>query len=262
MIKIYAVDAFTDSLFQGNQAAVCPLESWLPDDVLQSISTENNLSETAFIVGATGTYDIRWFTPKVEVDLCGHATLAAAWVVFNALEPNTSKVDFDTREAGPLSVVRSDDLLELDFPSRPLEAGNVPDGLVAALGSAPKTVLQSRDSFCVFDTEDEVRALTPDFIALDAVDTWGVIATAPGDRDIDFVSRFFAPRQGIAEDPVTGSAHCSLTPYWAERLGKDVMEARQVSNRGGKLTCTLRGNRVGIAGHVTPYMEGRLHGLS
>lgn len=261
MIKIYAVDAFTDTLFQGNQAAVCPLETWLPDDVLQSIATENNLSETAFIVGGDGSYDIRWFTPKVEVDLCGHATLASAWVVFNTLEPGAPKVDFVTREAGPLSVVRNGDLLELDFPSRSPEAGDVPDGLVAALGSTPKAVLQSRDSFCVFETEDDVRALTPDFAALEAVDTWGVIATAPGDGDIDFVSRFFAPRQGIAEDPVTGSAHCSLTPYWANHLGKTSLEARQVSARGGKLSCTLRGDRVGIAGYVTPYMEGRLHGL-
>ncbi len=258
MQKIFAVDAFTDTLFGGNQAAVCPLEDWLPDDVMQKIAAENNLSETAFIVGASGQYDIRWFTPKVEVDLCGHATLAAAWVVFNSLEPSASKVDFGTREAGPLSVARNGDLLELDFPSRPPQPITVPKGLVNALGREPKEILGSRDSFCVFETEDDVRALTPDSVALEAVDTWSVIATAPGDGDVDFISRFFAPRQGIAEDPVTGSAHCTLTPYWAERLGKDVLEARQVSARGGKLTCTQRGDRVGIAGTVTPYMEGRI----
>ena len=253
-IPLYHLDAFTGRLFAGNPAAVCPLDSWLPDEVLQSIAAENNLSETAYLVGSDGDYQIRWMTPAQEVDLCGHATLAAAWVVANRLERGCSEVHFKSK-SGPLVVRREGDLFTLDFPSRSPEPAAVTPQLVKGLGRTPKEVWAARDTMAVFETEDEVRALRPDMAAIAAGAPFAVIATAPG-REVDFVSRFFAPNAGIPEDPVTGSAHCTLTPYWSRRLGKTTLRAHQVSARGGELLCEDRGARVHIAGRAVLYLEG------
>jgi PhzF family phenazine biosynthesis protein len=256
-IPIFQVDAFTSRLFGGNPAAVCPLEDWLGDGVLQSIAAENNLSETAFIKkGRGGDYEIRWMTPTQEVDLCGHATLASAHVVFEKIEPGRKDVTFHSR-SGPLSVAKNGDRLVMEFPSRtplPMEA---PEGLVGALGREPREVLKARDLVAVFDSEEEVLGLAPDFARLAALDAFAVIVTAAG-REVDFVSRFFAPGRGIPEDPVTGSAHCSLVPYWSKRLGKSHLHARQVSKRGGELFLEDRGDRVLIAGKAVQYLEGIL----
>jgi predicted PhzF superfamily epimerase YddE/YHI9 len=248
-IPIYQVDAFADAVFQGNPAAVCPLETWPEESLMQSIAAENNLSETAFLVPRDEHYELRWFTPKSEVDLCGHATLAAAFVVFHFLDIHLSQVDFKT--PGDWVTVRRDgSLLPMDFT--PCE---VPDDLVRGLGAAPVEVLKSRDYLAVFPSEEAVRSLTPDLTLLERLDALGVIVTAPG-KSADFVSRFFAPREGIPEDPVTGSAHCTLIPYWAAKLGKKDFRALQVSERGGVLTCEDLGERVRIAGEAVMYMEG------
>jgi PhzF family phenazine biosynthesis protein len=254
-IPLYQVDAFAGRPFAGNPAAICPLEKWLPDEVMQSIATENNLSETAFYVRNGAQYDLRWFTPAVEVDLCGHATLAAACVILDIrCETPDSRVIFQTK-SGELAVERDGDLYALDFPSRPPQPCVVHPGLAEALGAAPKTVLAARDYLCVFESEEQVLALAPDMAKLAAVDHFAVIVTAPG-RDCDFVSRFFAPFQGVPEDPATGSAHCTLIPYWAEQLGKTKLFARQRSRRGGEFWCELRGERVRIAGRAARYMQG------
>jgi PhzF family phenazine biosynthesis protein len=257
-LPLYWVDAFTDKIFAGNPAAVVPLTQWLPDALMQQIAFENGLAETAFFVGtAPGRYRLRWFTPAVEVDLCGHATLASAFVLFTQLGLAGDTVVFDSR-SGPLVVARqTNGLLELDFPSRPAQPCGIPDGLVRALGGAPIHVAKARDILCVFASEEEVRALRPDYAALARLDTYALIATAPG-RDCDFVSRFFAPRAGINEDAVTGSAHCTLTPYWSARLGKIKLRARQISARSGELWCEQRGDRVGIAGHAVLYLRGEI----
>jgi PhzF family phenazine biosynthesis protein len=257
-LPIYQVDAFTDRLFGGNPAAVCPLQSWLPDAVMQAIASENNLSETAFLVGDGGAYALRWFTPIVEVDLCGHATLAAGYVVMRFLEPRRETVSFRTAKAGTLVVARQADTLEMDFPARPAIPAEAPAGLLPALGGTPRHVLRARDHLIVYDSAAEIAALKPDFAALAKVDCWAAIVTAPGENGVDFVSRFFAPAQGVPEDPVTGSSHCTLTPYWAERLGKTDLEARQLSRRGGALRCTLRDDRVSIAGRVALYLQGQI----
>ncbi len=257
-LPIYQVDAFTDKLFGGNPAAVCPLESWLPDATMQAIAAENNLSETAFFVGDGGDYALRWFTPTVEVDLCGHATLASAYVVTRILEPRRETVSFHTGKAGTLVVTRRADILVMDFPARPAAPCVAPSDLLAALGGTPREVLRARDHLIVYDSAAEIAALKPDFTALAKVDCWAVIVTAPGEDGIDFVSRFFAPAQGVPEDPVTGSSHCTLTPYWAKRLGKTELEARQLSQRGGALRCTLNGDRVSIAGRAALYLEGQI----
>lgn len=255
--RLYQVDAFvTPEPFSGNPAAICPLEQWLPVEVMQSIAGENNLSETAFFVPEGDGYGLRWFTPATEVDLCGHATLAAAHIVFEFLEPWRQKVMFHTQKAGTLSVSRAGDLLALDFPARPPAPCDLPASLAAALGSAPGAVLAARDYLAVFATPDDVVALRPDFALVAQLDRFAVIATAPGENGADFVSRFFAPARGVDEDPVTGSAHCTLIPYWADRLGKTKLEARQLSARGGALSCELRGERVSIAGHARLYLEG------
>ena len=255
-IPIYKLDAFTSCVFHGNPAAVCPLAAWLPDEAMQGIAAENNLSETAFFVADRGGYEIRWFTPKQEVDLCGHATLASAHVILNLLKPGLGAVKFASK-SGPLKVVRTGELLALDFPTRRPKACPAPHGLVEALGNPPLRTLLSRDVMAVYDSEDEVRALAPDFERLAKVNAFAVIATAPGVQ-VDFVSRFFAPRAGIAEDPVTGSAHCTLIPYWAKKLGKKRLRALQVSPRGGELFCELRGERVSIAGRAVLYLEGTI----
>ncbi len=249
-IPIYQVDAFASGLFRGNPAAVCPLESWLPDGILQAIAEENNLAETAFYVCENGRFRLRWFTPTVEVDLCGHATLAAASVI------DEPRVVFDSR-SGELAVEREGALYVLDFPARPPRECPEDPRLFEALGAKPSTLLTSVCCLCVFDTEDQVRALSPDMAKLAALDCFAVIATAPG-RDCDFVSRFFAPAQGIPEDPVTGSAHSTLIPYWSPRLGKKKLFARQISRRGGELWCEDRGARVRIGGHAVRYLVGQI----
>jgi PhzF family phenazine biosynthesis protein len=255
-IPIYQVDAFTDRLFAGNPAAVCPLKEWLPDDVLQGIAAENNLSETAFFLPEGGEYALRWFTPAIEVDLCGHATLASAHVIFRFLEPERRRVAFRTRKAGTLTVARQGDLLELDFPARASEPCAIPAALTDALGAEPAELFAGpRDWLAVFPSAEHVSALHPDFAGLARLGR-PVIATAPGRNGVDFVSRFFAPSVGIDEDPVTGSAHCALVPYWAQRFGKTRLEARQLSARGGALSCTLAGDRVLLAGRAVLYMEG------
>jgi len=257
-LPLYQVDAFTDRLFAGNPAAICPLQAWLPDPLMQAIAAENNLAETAFFVRDGGDYALRWFTPSVEVDLCGHATLASAHLIMSRLEPQRHSVRFHTVKAGALTVSRRGDWLAMDFPSRPAEPAQAPAGLLAALGGTPRAVLRARDHLVVFDTAAEIAALKPDLGALGKVDCWAAIVTAPGEDGVDFVSRFFAPAQGVPEDPVTGSAHCTLTPYWAARLGKPELEARQLSRRGGVLRCALAGDRVSIAGQAVLYLEGEI----
>jgi PhzF family phenazine biosynthesis protein len=254
-IPLYQVDAFTSRSFAGNPAAICPLEKWLPDEMLQSIAAENNLSETAFYIRNGGGYDLRWFTPAVEVDLCGHATLASACVILEIRrETADSRVVFRTK-SGELAVERDGDLYALDFPSLPPRPCAVHPGLAEALGASPKIVLAARDYLCAFESEEQVMALAPNMAKLAEVDRFAVIVTAPG-RDCDFMSRFFAPSKGVPEDPVTGSAHCTLIPYWADQLGKTKLFARQRSRRGGELWCELRGERVRIAGHAARYMQG------
>ena len=256
-LRLYHVDAFTAAVFSGNPAAVVPLEGWLPDQTLQAIAAENNLAETAFIVGGRGRYEIRWMTPTNEVDLCGHATLASGWVVFNVLEPGESAVTFDSK-SGPLSVTRDGALLALDFPARPPQPANEALGaLTAALGRAPREVWSARDYMAVYEHEDDVRALRPDLGRVAALERFAVIATAPG-REHDFISRFFAPAQGVPEDPVTGSSHCTLIPYWSRRLGKTHLRAFQASPRGGELVCEDLGDRVQIAGRAARYLEGTI----
>ncbi|TAE32280.1 MAG: PhzF family phenazine biosynthesis protein [Cytophagales bacterium] len=263
-MRLYQLDAFTDRLFAGNPAAVCPLTEWLPDETMQQIATENNLAETAFYTHNpdTNRYHIRWFTPAVEVDLCGHATLATAYVVFN-LEPRPNTDDlirFDSR-SGELTVRReANDWLVLDFPADTIHKANVqPPALLSSLGRKPVEIYKGKtDYMLVYASQEEVEGLDPDFRELASVPARGVIATAPG-NDVDFISRFFAPQSGIDEDPVTGSAHTTLVPYWAEKLGKTELTARQISKRGGDLRCQLQPNdRVEIAGQVKLYLTGEI----
>lgn len=255
-MKLYQVDAFTSSLFGGNPAAVVPLDAWLDDSLLQNIALENNLSETAFIVPDEQGYALRWFTPTVEVDLCGHATLAAAWVVFNALGFPGERVRFSSA-SGPLFVSRDGNRLTLDFPARPGTPILDRQPLEAALGIQIATALQARDTLVLLDSAEQVSNFQPDLHAISQLDTFAVMITAPGD-DCDFVSRFFAPAKGVPEDPVTGSAHCTLVPFWAERLGKTQLHARQVSARGGELFCALNGDRVSLSGEARCYLKGEL----
>lgn len=256
-LNIYQVDAFTSKPFGGNPAAVVPLETWLPDDVMQSIALENNLSETAFFVPGDDGYQLRWFTPTFEIDLCGHATLATAYVLFNEIGAKDDVLRFHSK-SGLLTVARDSNKLVLDFPSRPPIAAEAPEGLFDAIGRQPKEVLRSRDYFLVYESEADIVAIEPNFDALGKIKTHAVIVTAPG-ADSDFVSRFFAPEAGINEDPVTGSAHCNLIPYWAEKLGKTEMFARQLSDRGGEIYCELAGDRVKIAGQAMLYLKGEIY---
>lgn len=256
-IPIYQVDAFAERLFKGNPAAICTLDRRLPDALMQSIAAENNLPETAFLTASNDRYDIRWFTPKVEIDLCGHATLATAFIVFTFLKPGLNSLTFNSK-SGPLTINRFGDMLTMDFPSRPALPVPCPEGLAQALGRPPRETLLSRDLLAVFDNEEEIRSLKPDMAGLMAVkEAFGVIVSAPG-RKADFVSRFFAPNEGIPEDPVTGSAHCTLVPYWAGRLNKTRFLARQVSERGGELYCELKNNRVLMSGRAFLYMKGEI----
>jgi len=259
-LKQYQVDAFATRVFEGNPAAVCPLEYWLQDGVLQAIAEENNLSETAFFVPAGQVFQLRWFTPLEEVDLCGHATLASAHVLFDILGYPEPVIRFSTR-SGELSAQRQHGELAMDFPSLPPTACPIPDLLIEALGMEPEAVLAADDYVAIYDSEEAIRALEPDMSMLRKLDLRGVCVTAPG-RDVDFVSRFFAPRLGVPEDPVTGSAHCELAPYWAQRLDSNSLRARQVSRRGGELSCRVHGDRVSLAGRAITFMEGTifLHG--
>jgi PhzF family phenazine biosynthesis protein len=254
---IYQIDAFASSVFAGNPAAVCPLERWVPDATMQAVAAENNLAETAFFVPRSGgDYDLRWFTPESEVDLCGHATLASAHVVFTRLDPSRNGVTFHTK-SGPLTVEREGERLAMDFPSRPPARVDPMPALALALGAEPLELWSSRDLMAVFADEDAVRAIQPSFDRIHALGVFGVIVTAPG-RSVDFVSRFFAPLMGVPEDPVTGSAHCTLIPYWSRRLSRTRLSARQISRRGGDLDCEDRGERVRIAGRAVQYLEGTI----
>lgn len=257
-IPLYQIDAFTSKVFSGNPAAVCPLETWLSDKQMQQIAMENNLAETAFFVKQDDHYQLRWFTPKVEVDLCGHATLAAAFVIFNYLDPSIRSVSFQSK-SGLLIVHQEGDLLAMDFPARKAQPHPIdPDILARAFGVPPKEILFSRDYLLVYESEKVVRSLNPDMSLLLQLDGLGVIVSALGERS-DFVSRFFAPKVGILEDPVTGSAHCTLIPYWAEKLSKKKLHAFQVSPRGGELFCEDLGKRVKVAGKAVRYSEGFLY---
>jgi predicted PhzF superfamily epimerase YddE/YHI9 len=257
-IRLYQIDAFTSRPFGGNPAAVCPLESWLDDATMQAIAAENNLSETAFFVPQGPDFHLRWFTPVKEVDLCGHATLATGCLVLTKLDPARERVRFASR-SGPLEVAREGGRFVLDFPARPANKRHDPSLVAAAFGAAPTELWEGDPAMAVFEREEQVAALEPDPARVAALPFGSVIATAPGDPGgADFVSRFFAPKAGIAEDPVTGSAHCVLTPYWAKRLGKTKLYARQISKRVGELWCEDRGERIKIAGECARFMEGTI----
>ena len=257
-ISIYHVDAFTHGLFTGNPAAVCILTDPVSGETMQKIAMENNLSETAFITRGNNEWLIRWFTPLAEVDLCGHATLASAFVILNLIEPQSEAVIFRSRVMGHLTVRKRDDLLELDFPADTLREVEIPEVIMESMGHTPLECYSGRtDYLLLYGSEDDILTLKPDFRMLAATEARGVIATAPG-KEVDFVSRFFCPGIGIDEDPVTGSAHTTLTPFWAARLGKKVMKARQLSSRGGVLECTLDGDRIRIAGKAHLYLKGEI----
>lgn len=259
-LEIFQVDAFTNKPFGGNPAAVVPLFAWLPDETMLAIAAENNLAETAFFVQNGDRYDIRWFTPKVEVNLCGHATLASAYVIFECLKLESETIKFHSHRSGPLGVTKKNGKMVLDFPAYPVTEIEQSDELAAAIGAIPSKVYETQGNMVMLrlESESQIRELSPDFNALLGIDYDEFIVTAPGD-DCDFASRMFAPRIGINEDPVTGAIHCSLIPYWAEQVGKDEMFARQVSERGGELFCKLDGERVRIGGHATLYLRGEIY---
>lgn len=257
-IPFYQVDAFTCGKFTGNPAGVCVITGWLPGDLMQKIAMENNLAETAFIVPEGSEWLIRWFTPVTEVDLCGHGTLASSFVVMDILEPERQEVTFHTMNMGDLVVRKKTDMLELDFPTDTLHKCDLPRLVMESLGKEPVECFVGRSDFILlFESETEILALRPDFRKLAMADGRGIIVTAPG-SDADFVSRFFAPQAGIDEDPVTGSAHTTLTPFWSARLGKTSMTARQLSARGGYLECSLAGDRTLIAGKAMLFLKGEI----
>lgn len=257
-IKLYQVDAFSHELFKGNPAAVCVLQEWLPEQTMQNIAAENNLAETAFVVAASQGYKIRWFTPTVEVDLCGHATLAAAHVLFRHYGHPHNPLQLHSPRSGALAVQDSGYALTLDFPVDVLQQVQQPEHLADAMGQAPQEVWKGRTDYLLrYSTQEEVAQLQPDFRKLAQLPGRGIIATAPG-RDVDFVSRFFGPQVGIDEDPVTGSAHTSLTPYWSSQTGKQTFSALQLSKRGGELRCELSGERVRITGKAVTYLTGEI----
>jgi len=256
-IPIFQIDAFSRELFHGNPAAVCPLTDWLPDEVMQQIAMENNLAETAFFVREQGRYRIRWFTPELEVDLCGHATLASAFVIFQFQHYPGTAIEFDSR-SGFLKVTKNGDLLTMNFPADSVKKIAAPKELVLGIGLMPVECYQGRsDYMLVYGAPEEIESIKPDMVRLAAVPARGVIVTAPG-KTVDFVSRFFAPQSGVPEDPVTGSAHTTLTPYWAARLGKDELTAMQLSKRRGWISCRLAGDRVEISGHARAYLTGEI----
>ncbi len=255
-LRLYQIDAFASKPFEGNPAAICPLDDWLPDAVMQSIAAENNLSETAYFVPTNGGYHIRWFTPACEVELCGHATLASAWVIFNILGQQNNEIAFESK-SGILTVVRKDDWLELDFPTKiPVEC-SIPEQILNAFAATPAECLKADDYIVVFDNEAEVVSVKPDIGLLSQLDLRGVAITAKS-NDYDFVVRFFAPGHGIDEDPVTGSLFTELIPYWSEKLNKTALTAKQVSARGGEVGCVYAGDRVKISGKAVKYLEGRI----
>jgi len=263
-LTIYQVDAFAANVFEGNPAAVVPLQSWPEDGLLQKIAMENNLSETAFFIPADGDahpgahFELRWFTPEYEIDLCGHATLASAYVIKNFVAPHLGEIVFATRKAGLLRATAHDGAYTLDFPARPPQPCTPPDKLLKSLGTGPAVeILKSRDYFVVLPDEDAVLNVEPDYTLMKELDTIGVIVTARG-RSADVVSRCFYPGAGIPEDPVTGSAHCNIVPYWSALLGKTDLECRQLSARGGTLHCTLDGDRVLMTGTCVLYLEGTI----
>lgn len=255
-IAIYQIDAFAEKPFEGNPAAICPLKSWLPDTVMQSIAEENNLSETAFFVPEENGYHIRWFTPVSEVDLCGHATLASAYVLFEILGIDANTIEFISR-SGALTVSREKEWLVMNFPSQPPELCETPKEIIKAFGKRPTECLKSEDYLVVFENEKDILEITPDFEELKKLDLRGIIITAKSQK-YDFVVRFFAPRYGINEDPVTGSAYTQLMPYWSQKLNAKKLHARQVSKRGGELFCELEENRVNIFGKAVQYLEGKI----
>ena len=256
-IPIYQVDAFTDSVFSGNPAAVCPLNYWLPDELLQSIALENNLSETAYFVREGAAYHLRWFTPVAEVKLCGHATLASAFVLFNFLKTTTDTIRFKSLSGSLLVERQADGSMTMDFPKENMEPCRTPQTLWESLGAHPIECFKGEDYMAIMDSEQTVRHLQPDFRQMATLPTRGLIVTARGEH-CDFVSRFFAPRHHIDEDPVTGSAHCATAPYWANKLNKDTLSAIQLSERGGTLNCRVSNDRVFINGHAVLFFRGRM----
>ena len=255
-LSIYQIDAFSSCVFEGNPAAVCPLDEWLPDETMQSIAEENNLSETAFFVPKDDGFHIRWFTPASEVDLCGHATLGSAYVLFNILGYKNQAIQFDSK-SGILVVTKQDDWLTLDFPKQPPVYCETPKEIVEAFNKEPIECMMSEDIIAVFENEIDIESANPNFEQLKKLDSRGVIITAKSMR-YDFVARFFEPKYGIPEDPVTGSAYTQLAPYWASKLGKQKFKAKQLSSRGGELYCEILGDRVLISGKATKYMEGKI----
>lgn len=266
-LNIYQVDAFAENLFQGNPAAVVPLEDWPADELMQKIAMENNLAETAFFVknsspsgGNTegAAFHLRWFTPEFEIDLCGHATLASAYVIKNFIEPHLAEISFSTQKAGVLKAFARNGIYTLDFPARMPQPCKVPENLLQSLGiSNAVEVLRSRDYFVVLPNEEAVRNIEPDLMLMKNIDTVGVIVTAKG-QSADVVSRCFYPGAGIPEDPVTGSAHCNIVPYWADKLNKTKLFCKQLSPRGGELQCELEGDRVLMSGKCVLYLEGSI----
>lgn len=260
-ISLYQIDAFASKLFEGNPAAVCPLNEWLPDEIMQSIAEENNLSETAFFVSKGSGFHIRWFTPKGEVDLCGHATMASAYALFNILGYEKDKIEFESK-SGMLAVTRDtagdEEWLVMDFPAQPPVSCDIPKEIIEAFDTMPVECLKSEDYIVVFERESDIESVKPDFGQLVKLDLRGVIITSKSGR-YDFITRFFAPKYGIPEDPVTGSAYTQLAPYWASKIGKKRFQVKQVSSRGGELTCEIRDDRVLIYGKAVKYMEGTIN---
>lgn len=260
-LQLFQIDAFANEVFQGNPAAVCPLENWLDDVTLQAIAQENNLAETAFFVPKDNGFHIRWFTPKHEVPLCGHATLASAYVIFNELDPKRQSVRFESR-SGPLQVMRKGSLLFMDFPAFQMEpCHSPPDILLQGLNIKPQEVFSVEadpNYYAIFESEGEVLSIEPDLNLLEQLHPMGVVVTAAGENS-DCVSRCFAPSYGIPEDPVTGSIHCALVPYWARRLNKSHIHAHQVSQRGGELYCQDKGERVVVGGKAVKYLAGNIY---
>jgi predicted PhzF superfamily epimerase YddE/YHI9 len=266
-LKLWQIDAFAQKPLEGNPAAIVPLERWIDADLMQKLANENNLAETAYFVKtAPGKYDLRWFTPESEVDLCGHATLASAFLIFKELDPSLRQIDFETR-SGTLTVTRGDaGQLVMSLPSDPVSTLDAPAGLAKSIGETlgttpPSDILKGRYMLAVWPNARDVRAIKgPGDVGriMREIGIWGCIATAPGDEGYDFISRFFAPDKGVPEDPVTGSAHCALTPYWAKRLGKKTLKARQVSPRGGDLICTDDGARTILSGSCALYLTGEI----
>jgi PhzF family phenazine biosynthesis protein len=256
--KIYQVDAFAEELFSGNPAAVCPLEDWPEDELLQKIAMENNLAETAYFVKSGDHFELRWFTPTTEVDLCGHATLASAYVLFHQLGYNEKTIRFQSRRSGSLTVSKEADLLTLDFPADNITEVSITEALTKGLNLPPQQIFKGKSDYMfVYEKEEDIIQLIPDFAAIQTINARGIIVTSRGNT-VDFVSRFFAPQCGVNEDPVTGSAHTTLTPFWSSVLNKKVLTAKQLSARGGFLQCEDLGERVAISGRCKLYLEGSI----